>query len=112
MSDKNIVTSASLKVAKETEVVEETEAIEKTEPVKKAPAKKTVAKEKASGLKEGYKLVIFESGSSMNSSGYRFTKEDRIQEVEEEVADRFLALDNFRLPTQLELEEYLSSKEA
>ena len=106
MSDKNIVTSTSLKVDKETET------IEKVETVKKAPAKKIAAKKEIKGIKEGYKLIIFESGSLMNSSGYIFTREDPIQEVEEEVADRFLDLDNFRLPTQSELEEYLSSKEA
>lgn len=94
-------------------------------PKKKAPAKKAAPKKvvadpvadetpanevahisNASGV-----VIIFESGASYSSAGYRFTQATRIQEVPADVAERFLALDNFRLPNPLELEEYLKSRE-
>lgn len=85
---------------------------------KKAPAKK-IAKPKINAevqdipevvLVKDYKLVLFESGASYNSEGYRFTQENRMQEVPVELADRLLQLDNFRVPNQYEIEEYLNSR--
>lgn len=64
--------------------------------------KRKVAKPKA-----GKKFVYFESGSAyVTVSGFRFTKENRIYELDIDEADHLLSLDNFRLPNQLELEDY------
>lgn len=53
------------------------------------------------------KFVYFSSGSAyVTKSGFRFTRDKRIYELDVEEADALLKLDNFRLPDQLELEEY------
>jgi hypothetical protein len=55
----------------------------------------------------GRKFVFFSTGSAyVTKSGVKFTADKRIYEVENEEADFLLSLENFRLPTQLELEEY------
>jgi hypothetical protein len=55
----------------------------------------------------GKKFVFFSTGSAyVTKSGVKFTANKRIYEVEDEEADFLLSLENFRLPTQLELEEY------
>jgi hypothetical protein len=95
------------------------------EPTKKAPAKKTAAKKttakkaapkaekspvpekKVAQPSSGKKFIYFASGSAYSTKGgIRFTRENRIYQVEEQEADHLLTLDNFRLPTQLELEDY------
>lgn len=96
------------------------------EPTKKAPAKKSAAKKttakKAAVPKAekspvpektvakasaGKKFIYFDSGAAYSTKGgIRFTRENRIYEIEEQEADHLLTLDNFRLPSQLELEEY------
>lgn len=91
----------------------------KKQPAKKAPAKKAVAKKTPAVVKDeetgidstSTKVIIFESGSSYTSGDYVFTRENPIQEIPEEVANRLLEIENFRLPDQLELEEYLNNKE-
>jgi hypothetical protein len=77
----------------------------------KAAAKPKEVKEKISDTQNGFKVVIFESGASYVSEGIRFTREDNIKEVPEAQADFLLTLENFRVPNQLELEDYLNSKE-
>jgi len=86
--------------------------------VKKAPAKKAAApkvktekKTEEVKSKSGKVVIIFESGASYVSGDLHFTRENNIQEVSEEVAAFLLTLENFRLPDQLELEDYLNSKE-
>jgi hypothetical protein len=109
MADKNIITTSSLNLAKEAESDQATD-----KPVKKAPAKKTTKAKSAaapSGIKDGYKIVYFESGSSYTSNGFRFTKDNRIQEVPEADADILLEQENFRLPTQVEVDDYFNSRE-
>ena len=104
MSDNNIVTSESLK---KTEVAKKAKA-----PAKKAPAKKVAApKAEAVVIPENFVVVKFESGASYNSNGYRFTRDNPIQEVPSEFAEFLLTLDNFRRLDALEIEEYLASKE-
>ena len=91
------------------------------EPTKKAAAKKTTAKKAAAPKAEkspvpektvakasaGKKFIYFDSGAAYSTKGgIRFTRENRIYEIEEQEADHLLTLDNFRLPSQLELEEY------
>lgn len=79
---------------------------------KKAAAKKTAAPKVAAPTADSGKVVIvFESGASYSSGGVRFTRENNIQEVEPALAEFLLTLDNFRLPNQIELEEFLASKE-
>lgn len=83
-------------------------------PVKKTAAKKTAAKKADAqnvSTKEGLRVVVFESGSSYSSNGIRFTQNNRIQAVPEGDAERLLELDNFRLPTQEEVDEYFASQE-
>ena len=64
-------------------------------------------KRKVAKASTGKKFVYFESGSAyVTKSGFRFTKENRIYELDIEEADHLLSLDNFRLPDQLELEDY------
>lgn len=99
-------------VIKSTDV---TSAKAESNPVKKAPAKKAAAKPKAekkdTPTAAGLKVIIFESGASYVSGDIFFTREDNIKEVSEDQADFLLTLDNFRAPNQLELEDYLNSKE-
>lgn len=87
---------------------------EKKPATKKATAKKTTAKPKedvTAVVNSGYKVIIFESGASYVSGETRFTRQDCIKELPEDEANRLLQLDNFRLPNQFELEDYLNSKE-
>ena len=99
-------------VIKSTDV---TSAKAETNPVKKTTAKKATAKikiEKESEVSSSpLRVIIFESGSSYVSGDIRFTREDNIKEVSEDQANFLLTLDNFRAPNQLELEDYLNSKE-
>jgi hypothetical protein len=100
MSD-NVIKSTDVNSAKKEKTV-----------AKKAVAKKVAPKEKvASEIAPNMKVVIFESGFSYVSGDIIFSREDSIKEVTEETAEFLLTLDNFRLPDQLELEEYLNSKE-
>ncbi len=89
---------------------------------KSAPKKATPAKKKAepkpnkelngrdkpvASAPTGYKFVYFSSGSAyVTTDGRRFTKDHRINLVTEQEAELLLKLPNFRLPDQLELEEY------
>lgn len=96
----------------------------KSEDVAPAPAKKATKpaaakekvvktdsdenpKRKVAKAKSGKKFVYFDSGSAyVTKSGFRFTRENRIYELDMDEADHLLSLDNFRLPSQLELEDY------
>lgn len=91
--------TAAKKTAKKAAVKKESAAPK----AEKSPVpEKTVAKASA-----GKKFVYFESGSAYSTkSGVRFTREKRIYELEAAEADHLLTLDNFRIPTQLELEDY------
>lgn len=91
------------KVAKKAVAKDVGESIDAAPKVEKSPVpKKNVAKASA-----GKKFIYFDSGSAYSTkSGIRFTRENRIYEIEEEEANHLLTLDNFRLPTQLELEDY------
>jgi hypothetical protein len=83
-------------------VVEE---VVENEPVKaeKSPLPEKNVAQAASGRK----FVFFSTGSAyVTKSGIKFTADKRIYEVDTEEADFLLSLENFRLPTQLELEEY------
>lgn len=55
----------------------------------------------------GKKFVFFCSGAGyVTRSGFKFSPQNRIYEVDEEEANHLLSLSNFRLPNQLELEDY------
>lgn len=89
---------------------------------KSAPKKATTAKKKVdpkpkkelnerdkptAAAPEGYKFVYFSSGAGyVTTDGRRFDKNRRINLVTDEEAEILLKLPNFRLPDQLELEEY------
>lgn len=95
---------------------------------KKAPAKKAAAKPKVAKAENsveseeivetkvqknnaGHTIIVFESGTAYVSGDFYFTKDNRIQQVPSEDAARLLELENFRLADQLEIEEFLASKE-
>ena len=80
----------------------------KATPKKAAPKKADAAPK---GVQEGFKIIVFESGSSYVSNSVRFTRDNHIQEVPDAEAELLLALENFRLPDQFEIEEYFNSKE-
>lgn len=76
--------------------------IEDNNSLKSPIPEKNIAKSNA-----GKKFVYFSSGSGyVTKSGFKFSSEKRIYELEEDEADHLLSLSNFRLPDQLELEEY------
>lgn len=111
MSD-NVVKSTAFNDEEPSKTTKKTAA--KKAAVKKAAPKKEVESEtfnKLENNKSVSKVVVFESGFSYRSNGLEFTKDNRIQEVSEEQANHLLTLENFRLPDQLELEEYLANKE-
>jgi hypothetical protein len=90
------------KSATETEKINE----DSKEEVEKKP-KKSSSNKKVAQASPGKKFVYFSSGSGyVTRSGFRFSAEKRIYELDIEEADHLLSLDNFRLPDQLELEDY------
>jgi hypothetical protein len=96
------------------------EPVKKTSTAKKAAPKKTTAKPKVEKTEvksenteeiQNYKIIVFESGTAYVSGEIRFTRDNNIQKLPNEDADRLLELDNFRLADQLEIEDFLSSRE-
>jgi hypothetical protein len=101
-------------------VVKSSDLPEPKKPVaKKTAAKKTAKKAAPKAEKSpvpektvatastGKKFVYFDSGAAYSTkSGVRFTRDRRIYELDAAEADHLLTLDNFRIPTQLELEDY------
>jgi hypothetical protein len=80
---------------------------EETQEENSTKVKKNSTKKKTVDATPGKKLVYFSSGSSyITKDGFRFSKDKRIYELDIEEADFLLSLDNFRLPDQLELEDY------
>lgn len=74
---------------------------------KAAPKKSPTPKKKVSTASEGKKYIYFESGVAyVTRSGFRFSQQNRIYEIDNEEADFLLTLSNFRLPTQIELEDH------
>jgi len=56
---------------------------------------------------EGFKFVYFESGSAyVTTDGFRFSRDKRINLVSDQEAEHLLSFPNFRLPSQLELEDH------
>lgn len=94
---------ASKKAVSEPVAVSDDKSSTDTPVVEKSPLPdKSVAKPSS-----GKKFVFFSSGSAYSTKeGIRFTRDKRIYEIDQEEADHLLSLDNFRLPTQLELEDY------
>lgn len=80
-------------------------------PEKKSATKKAAKPKTVTSATPGYRVVVFESGASYSSNGRRFTKDNRIQEVTEDEANLLLSLDNFRLATQEEVDNFNASKE-
>lgn len=96
-------TAAKKQAAPDT-VDTEVEAVEET--VVKAE-KSPVPEKKVATAASGKKFVFFSTGAGYSTkSGVRFTPDRRIYELDAEEADYLLSLENFRLPTQLELEDY------
>lgn len=85
-------------------------------PAKKAPAKKAATpKQKAEIAVESndndLTIIVFETGASYSSGGYRFTRDQRIQKVPYSLAKVLLELENFRLPTQAEVDDFITNQE-
>ena len=108
----NIIKSedvAPKKVAKTTKPATEKEKIndDSNEETVSESKKSSVKKKNIAKPSEGKKFVFYSSGAGyVTRSGFRFTPENRIYELDIEEADHLLSLDNFRLPDQLELEDY------
>lgn len=107
MSD-NIIKSEDAapkkKVAAVKEVESNKEEIVESEP---KPKKSPTPKKKVSTASDGKKFIYFDSGVAyVTKSGFRFSQQNRIYEIENDEADYLLTLTNFRLPTQLELEDH------
>jgi hypothetical protein len=77
--------------------------VESTPKAEKSPVPEKIVAEPSAGKK----FVYFDSGAAYSTkSGVRFTRERKIYELDAAEADHLLSLDNFRLPTQIELEDY------
>lgn len=60
----------------------------------------------------GKMIIVFESGAGyVTKSDFKFTQQNRIAEIDYEEAKRLLQLDNFRLPSEEEKEQFYASKE-
>lgn len=101
MSD-NVIKSDDLKAEKE-------KPVKKAATKKAAPAKKEEAKP---AVQSDTIFVVFESGASYCSDEVSFTRDNAIQELPAEIANRLLELDNFRIANPFEVEEYIENKEA
>lgn len=72
-----------------------------------APQKSDIPEKKVPHVAPNKKLVFYSSGAGYTTkSGFRFSPDQRIYEIDAEEAEYLLRLDNFRLPDQIELEEY------
>jgi len=107
----NIITTESLDVAKKASA-KKTPAKAKVntnaddvvvEEVAKTPKNKKSTKD--------INIIVFESGAGYTADGLIFTRQDWIQEVTGEQFEKLISLDNFRRPTDDEVQEYLASKE-
>ena len=79
----------------------------KDQPDLDKPKKSPVPEKKVAKPSDGKRFVYYSSGNGYSTkSGLRFTPDQRIYEVTQEDAELLLKLDNFRLPDQLELEDY------
>jgi hypothetical protein len=60
----------------------------------------------------GKMIIVFESGAGyLTKSGFKFTQRNKIAELDFEEASRLLTLDNFRLPSDEEKQNFYNSKE-
>jgi hypothetical protein len=60
----------------------------------------------------GFKFILFESGASYTSrDGFKFTKSQKIHLFKNDEADQLLKFTNFRIPDQIELQEYAGRME-
>jgi|688.fasta_scaffold136286_5 hypothetical protein len=84
-------------------------------PVKKAAPKKAAAPKKEAKVVETVQgdnvIIVFECGASYTSQDVTFTRDNPIQEVPAEIANRLLELENFRIANPFEIEDFLKNKE-
>lgn len=77
-----------------------------------APQKSDIPEKKVAHAAANKKFVYYSSGAGYTTkSGHRFTPDQRIYEIDIEEAEYLLKLDNFRLPDQIELEDYYKEQE-
>lgn len=87
----------------------ESKPAKKTGPAKGTAKPKKEKQEQTDTSIDGSKYIYFSCGAAyVTSNGFVFTRENPIYLVANEEADSLLRLDNFRLPDQIELEEYLN----
>jgi hypothetical protein len=79
-----------------------------TPPAKKVAAKRSAPKKQSPNQKKiDTKFIYFDSGSAyVTKGGFRFSPENRIYELPIDEADHLLNFDNFRIPNQIEMEQY------
>jgi len=78
--------------------------------------KKTVSKKPVelpdNKTNNGKMIIVFESGSGyVTKSNFKFTQKNKIAELDYEEAKMLLQLDNFRLPSEEEREQFYAFKE-
>lgn len=79
---------------------------------KKTRQKKTVEKNTTLPKDVEKAIVYYESGSGyLMPNGFKFSRENRMAEVNIETARQLLALENFRLPSDEEKEMYYNNQE-
>ena len=94
--------AAAKKVEVEESLDQESSVEEHVEPKKSPLPKKNIP-----SPGEGKAFIYFDSGSAYSTkSGLRFSRDRRIYEISIEDAEHLLSFDNFRIPSQTELEEY------
>jgi len=60
----------------------------------------------------GKMIIVFESGAGyLTKSGFKFTQKNKIAELDFDEARLLLQIDNFRLPSDEEKQNYYNSKE-
>lgn len=104
----NIVKSSDVNQVNETKKVQ----TKKIEPKIKKVHDERNPNELVAQAPDGFKFILFESGASYTSiNGFKFTKDQKIHLLKNDEADELLKLTNFRIPDQIELQEYANRME-
>ena len=107
----NIITTESLDVAKKASTKKTPAKAKINNEVDDVVVEEIVKTPKNKKSTKNVNVIVFESGAGYTTEGLNFSRQDYIQEVTEEQFERLISLDNFRRPTDDEVQEYLASKE-
>lgn len=107
----NIITTESLDVAKKASTKKTPAKTKINNDVDDVVVEEIVKTPKNKKSTKNVNVIVFESGAGYTTEGLNFTRQDYIQEVTEEQFGRLISIENFRKPTDDEVQEYLASKE-